>query len=57
MISFVETVYRASESDGFVEVCAELIRPQDDILENVIGPLVTVDTSSIFIPDNATLAS
>ena len=57
MISFAKTVYRASESDGFVEVCAELIRPQDDILENVIGPLVTVNTSSIFIPDNATLAS
>ena len=57
MISFVETVYQASESDGFIEICAELIRPEDDILDNVIGPLVTVDTSSIFIPDNATLAS
>ena len=57
MISFVETAYRASESDGFVEVCAVLISPEDDILENVVGPLVTVNTSSIYIPDGATLAS
>ena len=53
----METVYQVIESDGFVEVCVRLIEPQDDILENVVGPLVSVNSSSVYIPNGAVLAS
>ena len=57
MISFAKTVYEVTESKGFTEVCIELVEAPEDILENVVGPQVSVNDSSIYIPSGATLAS
>ena len=61
MISFVETVYSASESNGFVEVCVEQIERSVEenykIIENVIFPEIFDEPSSVYIPNGAVFAS
>ena len=56
-VGFVETVYTVSESDGSVEVCVSLTRPQFDIFEEFVVVEVTDFPSSVVIPTNARLAS
>ena len=53
----METVYTVLESAGSVEVCVHLVVPQFDILDETIIVEIYDNESSIYIPDNATLAS
>ena len=56
-VAFVETSYTASESVGAVSVCVSLIHPVTDILEETVNVFVIDDSSSIYIPPGAQLAS
>ena len=56
-VGFVQTSYTVSESDGSVEVCVQLTRPQIDIFDEFVVVEVTDFPSSVYIPLNAALAS
>ena len=53
----METVYTVSESDGSVEVCVNLTRPQVDIFDEFVVVEVTDFPSSVYIPADGPLAS
>ena len=56
-VAFVETMYTVVESEGRVEVCVNLTRPEIDILEETVQVDVFHDDSSVYIPPNPVLAS
>ena len=56
-VAFVETTYTATESVGAVNVCVSLIHPMRDIFEETVNVFVIDDSSSIYIPPGAPLAS
>ena len=50
-------MYTVIESDGPVEVCVNLTRPRQDILDNTVSVNVFKNESSVYIPDGAEIAS
>ena len=56
-VAFVETMYTVVESEGRVEVCVNLTRPEIDILNETVQVDVFHDDSSVYIPPNSVLAS
>lgn len=57
VVRFVQTVYTVTESDGQVEVCVNLARPEVDILDETLRVEVYRDDNSVYIPLNSTVAS
>ena len=57
VVAFVETMYTVTESEGQVEVCVNLTRPRQDILEETVIVNVFNNKSSVYIPDGAVIAS
>ena len=57
VVEFVETTYTVDESVGAVLVCVNLTQPAVDILEETVNVLVIDNSSSVYIPDGAPLAS
>ena len=53
----METVYTVLESEGHVEICVNLTRPEMDILDETIRVNSYNNESSVYIPPNAVLAS
>ena len=57
-MALVETAYTVDESVGTVSVCVNLTRPAEtDILEETVNVFVIDNSSSIYIPPGAPLAS
>ena len=56
VVAFVETMYTIIESEGQVEVCVNLTRPQD-ILDETVRVNVFNNESSVYIPNGAVIAS
>ena len=56
-VAFVKTMYTVVESEGQVEVCVNLTRPEIDILDETVQVDVFHDDSSVYIPPNPVLAS
>ena len=56
-VAFVETMYTVVESEGRVEVCVNLTRPEKDIFEETVQVDVFHYDSSVYIPPNPVLAS
>ena len=56
-VAFVETMYTVVESEGRVEVCVNLTRPEIDILDETVQVDVFHYDSSVYIPPNPVLAS
>ena len=56
-MALVKTTYTVDESVGVVSVCVNLTRPEVDILDEVVSVFVIDDSSSIYIPPGAPLAS
>ena len=57
MVSFVETTYAVDESVGSVNVCVALTQPETDILDETVNVFVVDNSSSVYIPAGAPLAS
>ena len=57
VVAFVETTYTVDESVGVVNVCVNLTRPMTDILEERVNVFVIDNSSSVYIPPGAPLAS
>ena len=57
VVAFVNTVYTVDESMGSVSVCVNLTQPQIDILDETVNVFVMDNSSSVYIPANAPLAS
>ena len=57
VVAFVKTVYTVTESELMVEVCVNLTRPDQDILENTVIVNVFKDENSEYIPGGAVIAS
>ena len=57
IVGFIQTTYTVLENDGSVEVCVRLTRPETDILGNTVVVAVVDNSSSIYIPAGAALAS
>ena len=57
VVAFVETMYTVVESEGRVEVCVNLTRPEIDILNETVQVDVFHYDSSVYIPPNSVLAS
>ena len=57
VVAFVQTTYTVVESEGPVEVCVNLTRPEVDILEESVRVRVINNESSIYIPAGVRLAS
>ena len=57
VVSFVETVYTVDESAGSVSVCVALTQPVTDILNETVNVFVVDNSSSLYIPPGAPLAS
>ena len=57
VVAFVETVYTVDESVGAVNVCVNLTRPEVDILDETVNVFVIDNSSSVYIPAGAPLAS
>ena len=53
----METTYIVDESVGAVNVCVNLTRPMIDILDESVNVFVIDNTSSVYIPPGAPLAS
>ena len=53
----METIYTVIESEGQVEVCVNLTRPRQDILDETLRVNVFNNESSVYIPDEAEIAS
>ena len=56
-MAFVKTTYTVDESVGAVNVCVNLTQPQVDIFEETVNVFVIDDSSSVYIPAGAPLAS
>ena len=56
-MGFVETTYTVDESVGAVNVCVNLTQPQIDILDETVNVFVIDNSSSVYIPTGAPLAS
>ena len=56
-VAFVETMYTVVESEGRVEVCVNLTRPEIDIRDETVQVDVFHYDSSVYIPPNPVLAS
>ena len=56
-VAFVETMYAVVESEGQVEVCVNLTRPEKDIRDETVQVDVFHYDSSVYIPPNPVLAS
>ena len=57
VVAFVETTYTVDESVGSVEICVNLTQPMIDILDERVNVFVIDNSSSIYIPPGASLAS
>ena len=57
VVSFVETTYTVDESVGSVNVCVALTQPETDILDETVNVFVVDNSSSVYIPAGAPLAS
>ena len=57
LVAFVKTTYTVVESEGQVEVCVNLTRPRQDILDETVIVNVFNNESSVYIPDGAEIAS
>ena len=53
----METTYTVDESVGAVNVCVNLIEPMIDILDERVNVFVIDNSSSVYIPPGASLAS
>ena len=53
----MRTIYTVIEDEGPVEVCVNLTKPEVDIEEEMVFVELLDNSSSIYIPDDATLAS
>ena len=53
----MENTYTVDESVGEVSVCVNLTHPMIDVLDETVNVFVIDNSSSIYIPANATLAS
>ena len=53
----METTYTVIESEGQVEVCVNLTRPHQDILDETVRVNVFNNENSMYIPDEAEIAS
>ena len=53
----METTYTVDESVGVVNVCVNLTRPMFDILDERVNVFVIDNSSSVYIPPGAPLAS
>ena len=53
----METTYTVDESVGAVNVCVNLTQPMIDILDEQVNVFVIDNSSSIYIPPGAPLAS
>ena len=53
----METTYTVDESVGAVNVCVNLTRPMIDILDERVNVFVVDNSSSVYIPPGAPLAS
>ena len=56
-VAFVETTYTVDESVGAVNVCVNLTQPQIDIRDETVNVFVINNSSSVYIPTGAPLAS
>ena len=56
-VAYVQTAYTVIESEGQVEVCVNLTRPDFDILEETVRVESFNDENSVYIPPGAVLAS
>ena len=56
-VAFVATTYTIDESVGAVNVCVHLTQPQTSILDQTVGVLIIDNSSSVYIPAGAALAS
>ena len=50
-------MYTVTESEGQVEVCVNLTHPSYEILDEILRVNVFNNESSVYIPDNAEVAS
>ena len=57
VVAFVKTTYTVDESVGAVNVCVNLTQPQVDILDETVNVFVIDDSSSVYVPAGAPLAS
>ena len=57
VVAFVEKIFTVDESVGAVNVCVNLTRPLFDILDDRVNVFVIDNSSSIYIPPGASLAS
>ena len=57
IVAFVETTYTVDEGVGAVNVCVNLTRPMIDILDESVNVFVIDNSSSVYIPPGAPLAS
>ena len=56
-VAYVETTYTVIESEGQVQVCVNLTRPDIDILDETVRVESFNDQNSVYIPAKAVLAS
>ena len=57
VVGFVKTTHTVDESASAVNICVNLTQPSFDILDESVNVFVIDDTSSIYIPSGAPLAS
>ena len=57
VVAFVETTYTVDEGVGAVNVCVNLTQPMFDILDERVNVFVIDNSSSVYIPPGAPLAS
>ena len=57
VVAFVETTYTVDESVGAVNICVNLTRPMIDILDERVNVFVIDNSSSVYIPPGAPIAS
>ena len=53
----MQTIYTVIEDEGPVEVCVNLTRPKGDIEDEMVFVESLHNSSSVYIPAGATLAS
>ena len=56
-VAFVEKIFTVDENVGAVNVCVNLTYPMRDILDETVNVFVIDNSSSIYIPPGAPLAS
>lgn len=57
VVGYVKTEYTVTESEGPVEICINLTRPEIDIEDEIVHVESYANDSSIYIPAGAALAS